>query len=545
MYLANIFHALILVAGSLSLGGEEPPAPDPVVQDVPAGENTPLARKKCPDCDEAGKSRCPTCGGRGKVTGPCGDCSGTGRVSCPSCVRGQVTCRVCQGSGRKEVVSFGVVRKGQSTWEPCPKTHPCGKCGGTAQQVCSTCRGRKTGLLDCAGCQGKGKQTCVTCGGEAWLVDVEAAQEMERRRFLEKEKREAATVLLGRINALLGEIEKCRSRLADLKVEAGQASQAHKALKAKVEALPGVRSPPSALAADAGGVLERWKDCEESRESWEKLLSRASKLADSSGSQVAKLSLAAREAEEGSSDPAGGDALKEPEEHVREQKQLLDGLQSELDFFSDLLKKCEREALSFDSKARAHEEWVQEESKAVEAKRAAHERFSGRLPKIARARGMPEATSEIVLSESKSSGSLTVMISCFDREIVEPRFGDDVESREELLALVPAFITDVFESSPEIAKIRLRLDGLCLGETGHEERRTLQNFTMERVRWKDLMTGAFKDDWRTVLSKSRPSPPYPRQTSVLPQGWPLLAIFVIAVVGLAILYVLRSKMLLR
>src|SRR4029453_11100097 len=117
---------------------------------------------------------------------------------------------------------------------------------------------------------------------------------------------------------------------------------------------------------------------------------------------------------------------------------------------------------------------------------------------------------------------------------------------EGILQRLPGLVTAVFDRCPEVSRVRIRIDAEGLSDTGLTVRRTIQTFFMEQPRWGELMTGKYRDEWWTVLSKSKPAPAYPRsKASTLDAPWMIVAISGICILGLAVIHVARMRMLQR
>jgi hypothetical protein len=108
----------------------------------------------CSRCAGAGRSTCSQCGGQGSST--CLHCQGHGRVACGTCIRGEVACNTCSGSGRnlngQVCYSCNGQRRVRCLW-----------CSGAGERACGRCSGARK--IQCMSCAGAGEHVCRTCAG--------------------------------------------------------------------------------------------------------------------------------------------------------------------------------------------------------------------------------------------------------------------------------------------------------------------------------------------------------------------------------------------
>jgi len=207
----------------------------------------------------------------------------------------------------------------------------------------------------------------------------------------------------------------------------------------------------------------------------------------------------------------GGDlypeaALAAPEEQASRIKGAANELEEELSSFSGRLKACEADLASFRETHREALARREKEKRELEERTRAFDKLLAALPKIAADCGLIDAKAELV--EARSASELIAEVSTYDPETVANQ-GEDALPAEECLQRIPALVTRLFGACPELAKLRVRFESRQISETGIEARRLMeQRFTMDRKRWSELVSGIWKDDWQTLLSKSLP----PRST---------------------------------
>lgn len=114
---------------------------------------------------------CSVCNGSGYIWSKtiCTSCSGKSKILCRHCYDGIMSCKVCNGSGRKGI--FGLFS--------------CPKCMGHGVLTCPICNG--TGKIDCPKCGGRGainqNITCKACSGSGRDYSEVRNWSIERIRF--------------------------------------------------------------------------------------------------------------------------------------------------------------------------------------------------------------------------------------------------------------------------------------------------------------------------------------------------------------------------
>lgn len=128
-----------------------------------------LLERACADCLSVGTLRCAACDGRGKrkELRPCTGCQATGRKPCTVCGGSmRAKCKVCGGSGK--VRHSSTVSSGGPLATNLHSTSPCGACSGTGKGPCTNLKCRQ-GRLTCAICSGQTRAElmgpCLACEG--------------------------------------------------------------------------------------------------------------------------------------------------------------------------------------------------------------------------------------------------------------------------------------------------------------------------------------------------------------------------------------------
>lgn len=131
----------------------------------PCPRSEPPRRKDCRVCEDSGYQDCASCLGTNIDASTCKKCYGFGRLLCPEkeCIAGRERCSSCYGSGKLRYVTGSGSRAG---------TKKCNRCEGRGYEPCTKCRGR--GSIDCPPTTTKscsdcklieGKRKCTVCKG--------------------------------------------------------------------------------------------------------------------------------------------------------------------------------------------------------------------------------------------------------------------------------------------------------------------------------------------------------------------------------------------
>ncbi len=425
---------------------------------------------------------------------------------------------------------------------PCPATKRCSACRGLGFPPCAKCGGRGVVLGQCAVCSGTGEEKCQRCEGDGKVGEIEAIPVPEPPP---PQGAEGSTLArLDQLRGALRSLDSCTARVDGLRARLDELSGLFNTVKIKVEILGDVGKLPVPLRPSAEVCQEKWRLCQGSYERSGTFLRKLADLRTLADESTPKLRDRIRVLE---ADPDSGQAPEESFQALVNQASAytgaLDDADTELSRLSRRLQTCEKEAAAFEANRQEHEDALQKKRKRGEAASMSLRSIEALLAVLEEHLCLPDL--QAAIDDSSSPLSLQVSVRYLDNAAAEAA-GASVEPMptEALLEKLPSLVTQVFDQSPEVVKVRIRAEALCLGETGLEERRAIQTFTMDRPRWSELTRGKFKDDWRLLLSKSRPAPEYPRPASVASTGvWPIAALLGLCVFGLAVIYVARSRML--
>jgi hypothetical protein len=497
-------------------------------------------RAPCPACGGAKTAPCADCNGERQMQAPCRACRAAGSNPCRPCRgKGVLRCARCNGKG---YIEEWMPLAGRLQRKSCPPTVACRTCRGTGAEACKTCKGKGFVLAPCTGCGGAGTSACPECKGEGSVVD---AEEILRRQESLKAEAELRAARAKRLEAFLPVLDGCASRVEKLKARGEKLEERFRALRTDVDAIAAARSSAPAIEGEIGEVQGAWKVCEEARgrsASHQEDLTAAREEAIARAKEIRAILRTSAAAGKDGADPGKGPIPEEKisfhETEARRLGQTIDDHEGALDWMERQLTSCRSALSAFETARRSHLDKVASERKKEAEKAAALERFRTALKTAGEALGLRDPKADIL--ESKSARELQVAISIFDATAGE---GRDRLPSDACLETVPSLISALFDKCPEVVRIRVRFEALLLGETGLEERRFLpQKFTMDRERWGELRRGAFRDDWRKLLEKSAPSPQYPPQGLSLPDGWQIMLVGMVIVLGLAVLFVVRAKM---
>lgn len=403
---------------------------------------------------------------------------------------------------------------------------------------CTKCREKGLVKVSCDLCAESGKQDCARCGGKG-TIDV-AEIPPPPPEF--NDPNEVAS-LAARVRAALDALKAFAKSLEELRSRQEKALEKEAELENKVEGLRKALGGDEALR-DASGLLEeRWSACRRARAATAERLEQAEKEVLPCSRAASSLRRMARILEQPSKakyqDFAELPAIEATAERCR---RAAAALESELDDQDRALKSCTKRLEESGAAAGEHEAKKATAAREKAMLDAAYTRFKAAAADAARKIGLPEIETAL-LSSSASARALHAQVLYFDAAAPVAENAEDAEPTDAALENLPRFISLLFTKVPEATRIQVTVDGRILGDTGHEERRAIQSFTMERKRWTELVTGHWKDDWRALLSKSKPAPAYPRPIrSVLNGGWPLILLLIVLVFALAVLYVARSRM---
>jgi hypothetical protein len=494
----------------------------------------------CRDCQGDGEVTCAACEGNGRVLATCPECDG-GKVRCgyPKCTDGRVPCRPCRGRGFITKIPVGVIEPGNGTVDvPCPPTLPCPKCKGTTLVDCKACKKKGTAVVECFSCEGRKKERCLPCYGTGKVGEPdpypEPAPPPANQRAGESRPRDRTADIREAIDLL----EKEASRAAKLDEERRAVLEGIKRLNARIDALARKASEERELRVAAEHLARRWSA------SRRRVAESAATIEKSLSGVLSRQGIARLERLE--SDIRSGKAIDRLEleqalARARKDRQDVAPVKGRLSGLIEELGRWEKEVAAFEARHDRHLAEKELERKRIAALGDAFRRVAEKIPAIAEKAEMPPVECDLLASRSRDA--LSVEIGYFDESAsVSETAGESVPG-DGGLARVPAFISEVFRECPGVERIRLSIDATGLTETGHEKQMTIQTFTMERGRWKELVSGKHGGEWRTLLEKSRPTPAYPRPPR-MPEGtWPIIVLIGICFLGTAGVFAVRARML--
>ena len=67
----------------------------------------------------------------------------------------------------------------------------------------------------------------------------------------------------------------------------------------------------------------------------------------------------------------------------------------------------------------------------------------------------------------------------------------------------------------------------------------------ERAKWAELESGIYAGDFRELLARCNPRPGYPRPPWSLSADWAIVILGTVTVLGVAVLFAIRARMLSR
>ena len=489
---------------------------------------------KCSICKGWGEEDCSACKGTRFVHVSCDKCRGTLQEDCLSCKNGQQPCDVCGGKGFRVVIA---VRGGTSRY-PCAPSRNCPTCRGRSTVDCKKCR--RTGVQKdpCTTCKQSGRQDCTACGGKGTFDVAEIPPPPPD--FTSPEE---IASFEARVQAALEALKAFARKLEALRVRRKKALEKDAQLESQVEASRKALGGDQALRNESTLLDEKWSACRRARESAAERLEEAEKEVLACSQAASALREMARRLGQPVTakykDVAELPAIEATAERCRRAASMLE---SELDDQDRALKSCAKGLEESEAAARNH---VAKKEAALREKallQAAYGRFKDAAEAAARRTGLP-AIETVLHASSISARSLRAQVIYHDDAAPVAEDAGAAEPTDSALENLPRFISLLFSKVPEATRIEVTVQGRILGDTGHEERRPIQSFTMERKRWTELVTGQWKDKWREILSRSNPTPAYPRTVrSVLHEGWPLVLLLVVLAFSLGVLYVARSRM---
>lgn len=529
------------MAGLVEAGAAERGGPQAVGTPAP-----PRPMKDCLECAGTGSIPCTGCGGGGKLEGDCPTCYGRGTGVCPSCDGGLVVCTKCGGRGYVLQPRVGVIKKGESRTVrvPCPARLRCAKCrGGTAPPRCPTCDGHKKVLHDCGACQGRGATECVLCAGKGSIPDYEA----EAREAVAMAEREAErTVQTQLLNDLEQTLEVALARWERVRRGwiGGRVSERAENLRQSLARLSSLGELTDERELELAAVQRQWAECHAAYAGVE-----AAVAEGKAKEALARQKLREARSLRGELATAGrvleGEAILGRQPFAKEYPEGVQRIEARLSDLTTSLEIAERKVSSFRRKHERYLATLEEERARQEALDTAFEGVPEAVARLAEAHEIGDA--RLALQDRSTPSSLRMEIRVFDGKtfVEDPARVEVLAPGDEVLSRIPAFLTDVYAVCPRARSIRLLVDAGGLDDTGHETRLEIQAFASEREKWSRLMTGEFREDWRVVLSRCSPTPEFPRRGSSLPEGWPVLVLATMAILGLAVIYVVRSRMLLH
>jgi hypothetical protein len=158
----------------------------------------------------------------------------------------------------------------------------------------------------------------------------------------------------------------------------------------------------------------------------------------------------------------------------------------------------------------------------------------------------PEFKCQLSETPSRSPAELRIEISYMDDAAKDAEDENDIVPDEKYLKLVPGMIEAVFNKCGEVNSIKLTILANHLSKTGITRPCQVQKFTFENsTTWKELMAGAYKDDWQKILALCGPVPPYPREASKVLSNEALFIILVVALVASMVIFLMARIQILR
>ncbi len=377
---------------------------------------------------------------------------------------------------------------------------------------------------------------CSTCFGAGSVEDPVAKEQRLIERGLAAE---AAGLQAKRLRAIRGSLTKSELDWEGGKERVARVFATFGAVKVRIEETNGAAELPPALQAARGALETQWKHCDTSRKTLQEMSDAMPGLLIAAGEGKKDVALLL-ERLDASTAPLPPEVMAGHAERAATLSRKLDAFNNELRKVDRGLEDAQKRSAAFEENSRAFSEEAKADRRLSEAKLQAYARVEAKLAPLAAEMGLAEARSKLL--EPPSPQELHVEVVSFDPATLVPEDTKDPEPAEKALEPLPNFITRLFESCPEVSRLRLAIEAKRIGETGHSVRRTFQRFTVDRARWAELVTGEYREKWKTLLAKSQPFPGYPRPSYRLPEGFPIMLLGMAAVLGLAVLFVLGARM---
>lgn len=525
--------------------------------------------RTCPGCEGSGKENCHKCKGRNIEKLGCPDCKipglkrkrGRGKTDCRECKKGEKDCRTCNGNGSKSVPHI----TGSRTVY---KRYKCKPCKGSGKRSCRACntegwypcnRCGRTGYLlqECSVCDVEGRSPCVACTGSGKVntPPLPSTTVAKLRELVEKtEGCERA------IDEWIGQYESYADRVEELQFTV--ASLGGDLVSEKSLAPFG-----DDVARELRGKLERSrrhvKRAKRELSDLKKSTARLRKMVrKANGVERAKL----KEIRDDISRTFARGYVEDESILRRKEYSLSDDLLYRQKFVKSLepihafqLKVNELE-LDVAEAATQVDDFSTEfvvQGKVVEAEALARAEEAERVEKkyrevqdvvltIAAKNGLPPV--EAVVTKTRrfnSSENMALAVSYLNSDEQPP--SQDPSAAEldlENLERLTGFVTEVFEQQESVQLLELQVTTGGVDVTGIPTRIPMQSFVFQREIWERLTSpeSVYRDSWRELLSRSRPTPPFSARESLMDFLFKIIFVpSVIAVVALLLLQILRRR----
>lgn len=494
----------------------------------------------CRECAAKGWKECPGCQGKKKVLVACVVCQGAKGTPCASCEQGLVLCRECGGTGSKTASSmtFGFRRRGEPVPRvPCPPQRGCPKC--TRGLIhCKLCKRTGSTPVPCYTCDEKGRVECASCAGKGKLFPEPEAEARIVEPPAETPSVNRTPHLKARAAARVQSIEKSLARLDGLKTRGEASLDLFRRLEDFWKHLQGLAAAEAGLASSTKGLEASWRLCARDAAACRQLLEHALALSPRAAEHLEGLrAFIQRMDQPAPHEPADEETLEMHSLYSGELRTTVERLDLEVKDLSSALQDRERRIKSLKARHQTQLDKRAREEKEKREVQQAHERFLAVLPGAGQRAQMPPVEGRLL--PTSKPGAIHVQVNYFDTELLVEEAAEAVPN-EGALRVLPPFITEVFKSCPELMKVHVVIAATGVSDTGLEELRAVQKFTMDRGRWGELNAGRYKGLWQEMLSRSKPAPAYPRPRVI--GWWPFLALSGVLVLALGIIYVARATM---
>ena len=491
----------------------------PVAVDPPVATGRPSGRPACQACSGTGATPCPRCRGEKTVELGCLACGGAGTHECArkGCAGGSLTCVVCKGRGRDVQRVVPVIGK------PYDKTTLCEHCTGKGSVTCWRCTGGRTpcaacagagkGPLECPACAHSGSVRCRSCLGSG-TGTLRALDEKALDGFAGV--RQLAEALTAEVLSKRSIAERIRGARAMREREIDALTKHLDRVRAQSDAASAPRSTDlvARVESDLAACKPMFASLDRSFGDLDALVAGVSVMTD----ELASLARAVRERV---ADPRERENVL-PSVEIAEYRARLDPVREYLDETRGQLGLFELESQNLARltagvrrELEDHEENARRVANDAERLQAAEaaietelERIGSDIRDAARRAGLPEPA-RVDLDETRDEGALR------DLHVTVLFVADTVEDPPppaDLLEPLPDWVDGVFALADAISIVDVTIAAPRLDEFGHPDPRPVQSFAFPAREFELLRTGAYRSDWRLLLSRSSPRPPLPEPT---------------------------------